>query len=62
MAVPERNRHAEAHRTFTLTLPPADVSRWEAVARAWDEDVGYPKTADNPFEVEGKGKLPWLIS
>jgi hypothetical protein len=55
LAIPERNRHTEAHRGFTATLPPEDVAEWTKVAELWDEDRGYPKMAENPFEVVGIG-------
>lgn len=63
-AVPERNRHIEAHRNFTSGLPPDSVVLWTAVVEAWEAErmdmIQEPskrktkkKMAVNPYEVAG---------
>lgn len=60
-AVPERNRHVEAHRGFTDTMAPEQVAEWEKIAVAWDDDFSFPKNAFNPYEVIGEGMFVILF-
>ncbi|KAF8190121.1 hypothetical protein BJ912DRAFT_850355, partial [Pholiota molesta] len=53
-AVAERNRQVEAHRGFTESLPIPMVANWEKISAAWDADR-FPKSAPNPFSIEGAG-------
>ena len=51
-AIADRNLQVEAHRGLTSSLPPDLLQKWEQMCLEWDNDT-WPKTAENPYEVEG---------
>ena len=56
-AVPERNRQVEAHRGFTESIDPADITKWTKMCEKWEE-AKFPKDkVESPYHVEGTGSL-----
>ena len=53
-AVADRNKQEEGHRGFTESIPEELVEEWDALCHEWEKE-GYPKSAENPFEVEEAG-------
>ena len=59
-ALAECNQQTEGHRGFTNLLDPELVAKWAAMCIAWEEDE-YPKSCENPYQVEGQSKHLFLI-
>jgi len=59
----ERNRQVEGHQGFTQTIDTKLVDEWELMCQKWENDC-VPKTAKNPYHVEGLSEsfgLPVLL-
>jgi len=59
-ALAERNRQTEGHHGFTNSLDLELVAKWAAMCIAWEEDE-YPKSCENPYQVEGQSKHLFLV-